>query len=193
MNYELFIAKRLIASKKYKSSISAPIIKIGMIAIALGIIVMLISIATGIGLQKKIREKVSGFNGHIQIVNYDYNNSLVSVKPISTQQDFYPEFKDVDGIKNVQVFAQKAGIIKTKTEFEGIILKGVGADYNWSFFKNYLVSGEVPKYSDARSDEILISENIANRLHFKVGDIPAIWFVRQDPTKPPQIRKLLSS
>ncbi len=78
MNYELFIAKRLIASKKYKSSISAPIIKIGMIAIALGVIVMLIAISSSIGLQKKIREKVSGFNGHIQIVNYDYNNYLIT-------------------------------------------------------------------------------------------------------------------
>lgn len=190
MNYELFIAKRLIASKKYKSSISAPIIKIGMIAIALGIIVMLIAISSGLGLQKKIREKVSGFNGHIQIVNYDYNNSLVSVKPISTQQDFYPNFMDVEGVKAVQVFAQKAGIIKTKTEFEGIILKGVGAGYHWDFFEEYLISGSIPRYSDKRSDEILISESIANRLQLKIGDVPAIWFVRQDPTKPPQIRKL---
>ncbi len=105
-----------------------------MIAIALGIIVMLISIATGVGLQKKIRDKISGFNGHIQIVNYDYNNSMVSVKPISTQQDFYPNFTSVAGVEHIQVFAQKAGIIKTETEFEGIILKGVGADFNWSFF-----------------------------------------------------------
>ena len=190
MNYELFIAKRLIASKKYKSSISAPIIKIGMIAIALGVIVMLIAISSGIGLQKKIREKVSGFNGHIQIVNYDYNNSLVSVKPISTLQDFYPNFKDVEGIENVQIFAQKAGIIKTKTDFEGIILKGVGTDYNWKFFENYLVSGRIPTYTDERSDAILISQSIADRLQLKVGDSPAIWFVRQDLNKPPQIRKL---
>jgi len=190
MNYELFIAKRLIASKKYKSSISAPIIKIGMIAIALGVIVMLIAISSGIGLQKKIREKVSGFNGHIQIVNYDYNNSLVSVKPISTSQDFYPSFTDVEGIQNVQVFAQKAGIIKTKTDFEGIILKGVGTDYNWEFFESYLVSGRIPEYTDERSNAILISESIANRLQLKVGDSPAIWFVREDLNKPPQIRKL---
>ncbi len=191
MNYELFIAKRLIASKKYKSSISAPIMKIGMIAIALGVIVMLISLATGIGLQKKIREKISGFNGHVQIVNYDYNNSLVSIKPVSTKQDFYPVFKAVDGVQNIQVFAQKAGIIKTKTDFEGVILKGVGSDYDWNFFKDYLVEGELPVYGKKRSDEILISENIANRLQLKVDDVPAIWFVRKDPTKPPQVRKLL--
>ena len=190
MNYELFIAKRLITSKKYKSSISSPIIKIGMIAIALGIIVMLISIATGIGLQKKIREKVSGFNGHVQIVNYDSNNSLVSVKPISTNQSFYPVFQNVKGIQSVQVFAQKAGIIKTKSDFEGIILKGVGADYNWNFFKEYLVDGMLPKYTDKRSDAILVSKSIADRLHLQVADTIAVWFIRANPNKLPQIRKL---
>ena len=190
MNYELFIAKRLIAAKKYKSSVSAPIIKIGMIAIAVGIIVMLISIATGVGLQQKIREKVSGFNGHIQIINYDANNSLVSLKPISTHQDFYPEFSGVSGIKRIQIFAQKAGIIKTAHDFEGIILKGVGADYDWNFFKQYLISGSVPQYSDKRSDEILISKSIADRLHLQLLDTIAVWFVRKNPNKLPQIRKL---
>jgi len=193
MNYELFIAKRLITSKKYKSSISAPIMKIGVIAIALSIVVMLISIATSTGLQEKIREKVSGFNGHIQIVKYDFNNSMVSVKPISIKQDFYPNFSQVAGVKKIQVFAQKAAIIKTENTFEGIILKGVGADYDWSFFKDYIVSGELPNYTDKRSDEILISKNMADRLLLKSGDQVAIWFVRDDLNKAPQVRKLTIS
>ena len=75
MNYELFIAKRIIASKKHKNSVSSPIIKISIVAIAVGLIVMLFSVATGVGLQKKIKEKISGFNGDIQISNYDQNNS----------------------------------------------------------------------------------------------------------------------
>jgi len=190
INYELFIAKRLIASKKYKSSISAPIIKIGMIAIALGVIVMLISIATGIGLEKKIKEKVSGFNGHVQIINYDYNNSLTSVKPITTNQEFYPDFKGVDGIKSIQVFAQKAGIIKTEIDFEGVILKGVASDYNWRFFKDYLIDGKLPVFSEKRSNAILISKSIADKLKIKVADTVAIWFVNKDPNKPPHIRRL---
>ena len=190
MNYELFIAKRLITSKKYKSSVSSPIMKIGMFAIALGIIVMLISIATGVGLQNKIREKISGFNGHIQIVNYDYNNSMVSVKSINTNQEFYPNFNSIKGVNNIQVYAQKAGIIKTKTDFEGIILKGVGVDYNWSFFNDYLVEGKLPSYGQKRSDAILISKIIADRLHLKVNDSAAIWFVRNKRNKPPSVRKL---
>ena len=88
MNYEYFIAKRIIGSKAYKSSISAPIIKIGIAAIAIGIVVMMIAIATGIGLQQKIRDKVVAFNGHVTITNYDSNNSQESVFPISNKQDF---------------------------------------------------------------------------------------------------------
>ena len=96
MNYELFIAKRIIAAKQYKSSISSPIIKIAIIAIALGIIIMMIAIATGNGLQEKIREKLSGFNGHIQITNFDNNNSEITLVPVSKKQDFYPKFSTVE-------------------------------------------------------------------------------------------------
>ncbi len=88
MNYELFIAKRIIFSKQGKSSISAPIIKIAITAIAIGIIVMLVSVATGVGLQHKIREKVAAFQGHVQITNYDNNNSEITVNPVSKKTRF---------------------------------------------------------------------------------------------------------
>ncbi len=129
MNYELFLAKRIIAAKRHKSSISSPIIKIAITAIALGIIIMLISIATGVGLQNKIKEKISGFNGHVQITNYEDNNSQITVSPISKEQDFYPNFSNVEGVKSVQIFATKAGIIRTNTDFEGVIFKGVDSEY----------------------------------------------------------------
>ena len=114
MNFELFIAKRIIAGKEYKNSISSPIIKIATSAIALGVIIMLIAISTGTGLQKKIREKMAGFKGHIQIVNYDNNNSEVSVVPINKNQEFYPNFSTVSDIKNIQIFASKGGVLRTK-------------------------------------------------------------------------------
>ena len=107
MNLELFIAKRLIKGAAHKSSISAPIIKIAIAAIALGIIMMLIAIATGVGLKHKIREKVAAFNGHIQIYNYDNNQSDVSVVPVSLEQDFYPNFTSVGGIRHIQAVATK--------------------------------------------------------------------------------------
>ncbi len=187
MNFEYFIAKRIIGSKAYKSSISAPIIKIGISAIAIGIVVMMIAIATGIGLQQKIRDKVVAFNGHVAISNFDSNNSQESISPISTKQDFYPEFKSVDGIKHIQAVATKFGVIRTETDFEGVVLKGVGADYSWDYFKDFLVEGRLPDYTKKRNEEVLMSQYIANRLKFKVGDKFQMIFRKDDPNKLPNI------
>ena len=98
---------------------------------------MIISVATGIGLQQKIREKVSAFNGHIIISNYDDTQSQVSSRPISTKQDFYPKFNSVKGISHIQAVAGKSGIIRTENAFEGIIFKGVGKDYKWNLIQEY--------------------------------------------------------
>ncbi|MFT7067023.1 MAG: lipoprotein-releasing system permease protein [Sediminicola sp.] len=190
MNLEFFIAKRLIKGKEHKSSISAPIIKIAIVAIALGVIMMLIAIGTGVGLKHKIREKVAAFNGHIQIYNYDNNTSDVSVVPVSLEQEFYPEFKDVEGIHHVQAVASKGGIIRTEATFEGIIAKGVGKDYEWGVFQDYLVSGALPNFRGELNDEVLISQILANRLQLKTGDAFFTFFLKDDdPSQIPNQRK----
>ncbi|WP_405380715.1 ABC transporter permease [Maribacter sp. LLG6340-A2] len=190
MNLEYFIAKRLIKGKEHKISISAPIIKIAIAAIAIGVVMMLIAIATGLGLKEKIREKVTAFNGHVQIYNYDNNNSEVSVVPVSIEQDFYPEFKTIDGIVHVQAVATKAGIIRTEDTFEGIIAKGVGKDYNWEPFDEFLIDGVLPDYTGDLNSDVLISKIMANRLNFKVGDSFFTFFLRDDaPDKIPNQRK----
>jgi len=188
LNYELFIAKRIIATKQYKGSISSPIIKIAIIAISIGIVIMMIAMATGIGLQQKIREKLSGFNGHIQITNFDNNNSEITLEPISKKQEFYPEFTSVSEIKNIQVFATKFGIIRTEADFEGIIFKGVSNDYDWTFFEEYLVEGALPNYKEEISFDVLISKDISNRLKINLGDEFNILFVKEDPVKAPWLR-----
>ncbi len=190
MNYELFIAKRIVSAKRYKGSISSPIIKIAIIAISLGMIIMMVTVATGFGLKKKIRDKLSGFNGHIQITNFNTNNSEITLDPISKEQDFYPKFKNIDGINNVQVFATKAGIIRTETDFEGIIFKGVASDYDWSFFSEYLVDGILPLFSDGVSNDAVISSEISDRMNINLGDKFNVLFVKENPAKPPWIRVL---
>ena len=189
MNYELFIAKRIIAGKKYKNSISSPIIKIAITAIALGIIIMLIAVATGAGLQYKIRDKMAGFKGHVQIINYDANNSDISTVSIDKNQDFYPTFKDIDGIKNIQIFANKGGILRTKTDFEGIIFKGVSTDYDWTFFKEYLVSGTIPDLQQDRTKGVLLSQTIVNRLQLKLHDTVQATFLKTANSKLTSQRK----
>ena len=188
MNLERFIAKRLIGSKSYKSSISAPIIKIAIVAIAVGVIMMLIAFATGLGLQNKIRDKISAFNGHITISNFDNNNAKVSLKPISKNQDFYPEFKSVNGITHVQGVAFKAGVIRTEDDFEGVVIKGLDTDYNWDVFKDYVVQGRLPNYKESLNDEVLISEYTSNRLNIKLGDKAVTYFLRDNTLERPLLR-----
>jgi lipoprotein-releasing system permease protein len=188
LNLEYFIAKRLITAKERKSSISAPIIKIAIAAIAIGIVMMIVSVATGIGLQEKIREKVSAFNGHIIISNFDDNQSQGSVTPISTHQDFYPKFKTVDGISHIQAVASKAGIIRTESAFEGIIFKGVGKDYQWKNIREYIVSGKIPDCANQLNDEILISQYLANRLNLKLGGTFNTFFMKEGNNQLPNLR-----
>ena len=188
MNLEYFIAKRLIAAKSYKSSISSPIIKIAITAIAIGIIMMIMAVATGVGLQDKIRENVSAFNGHIIISNFDENESQVSTKPVSIKQDFYPKFKNIDGIHHVQAVATKAGIIRTEAAFEGIIFKGVGKDYDWNNLKEYIVKGRIPNLSTNLNPEVIISQYLANRLNLKVGDKFNTFFMKENGNQLPNLR-----
>ncbi len=151
---------------------------------------MLISVSVSVGLQHKIREKVSAFNGHILISKYDNNNSIGSAKPISINQDFYPKFNKIKGIKNVQVVANKAGIIRTDTDFDGVILKGVGNDYDWSFFKEYIVAGRVPFVGGKKENsEVLISQYLANRLGFDIDSIVTTNFLKKDVLKTPNLRR----
>lgn len=189
MNLEYFIAKRLITAKDYKSSISAPIIKIAISAIAIGIIMMMVSVATGIGLQKKIRDKVSAFNGQIIISNYDNNNSEVTTVPISKEQDFYPNFKSVPEVSHIQAVASKAGIIRTENAFEGIVFKGVGADYDWNNIKEYIVEGKLPDFAKALNEDVIISRFLADRLNLKIGDQFNTFFIKEEQGKLPNSRR----
>ncbi|UTN04776.1 FtsX-like permease family protein [Flavobacterium bizetiae] len=189
MSLEYFIARRLITAKDYKSSISAPIIKIAISAIAIGIIMMIVSVATGIGLQQKIRDKVSAFNGQIIISNFDNNNSEVTLTPISKNQDFYPNFKSVPEVKHIQAIASKAGIIRTENAFEGIVFKGVGGDYDWNNIKEYIVEGKVPDFSKSLNEEVLISRLLADRLNLKVGDNFNTFFIKEEQGKMPNSRR----
>ncbi len=189
MNLEYFIAKRLITAKDNKSSISAPIIKIAISAIAIGMIMMIVSVATGIGLQQKIREKISAFNGHIIIANYDNNQSDATLVPVSKSQKFYPKFSSVPEVSHVQAVASKAGIIRTAEAFEGIVFKGVGTDYKWDNIKEYLISGRLPNLAASLNSEVLISQFLANRLKLKVGDEFNTFFMKEGQNKLPNIRR----
>ncbi len=151
---------------------------------------MIITVATGTGLQLKVRERLAGLSGHIQINSFDNSYNYIT-NPISKNQDFYPKFKDIPEITHIQVYANKPGVIRTADNFEGVVLKGVGDDYDWSFFKENLVDGSIPDFtSDKMSFKVLMSQSVANGLGLKVGDKFNIFFLKQG-NKPPKTRRYI--
>ncbi|MCB9351611.1 MAG: ABC transporter permease [Lewinellaceae bacterium] len=205
MNFELFIARRVAASGQ--QSFSRLILRIAVAAVALSVAVMICSNALIAGFKKEISTKIFGFWGHIHITDTDINRSLLEAYPISKDQPFYPALDTVrrleyiaeeewlgrrverrkttqGGIRHIQVFAIKPGIIeagkKKDKEIEGIILKGVGEDFDWAFMQQYIKRGRAIALPDsAMSDEILISDQTAARLQVDTGDTFIIHFVEK--------------
>ncbi len=178
MNTALFIAKRISSSRK--NSFSRPIIRIAIAGVSLGIAVMIIAVAIVTGFQSQIRDKVIGFGSHIQINKYDFNSSYEAA-PISKNQHFYPNITDNKGIRHIQTYAYKAGIIKTEDQIQGVVLKGIGTDFDFSFFKQNLIEGELLHLDDnSRSTDVLISKLLATKLKLKVGDDLRMYFVSSE-------------
>lgn len=163
-------------SKKF----TQPIIKISIAAIALGITVMIIALSIVSGFQREIRNKVIGFGGHIQITKYDSQNTYEAT-PIDKNQAFYPSLDTVEGIKHIQIYATKAGIIKTNEDIYGVIVKGIGSDFDWSFFNDKLKEGSPIVIDTANpNNDIIISQTIANKMNIKLHDKMFLYFIQTD-------------
>ena len=185
MNLPYFIAHRLIKGRREGTSFSRPINVIAIIGIAMGLAVMILAVAILTGFKKQIREKVVGFGSHIQITNFDSNNSFETT-PISDTQNFIHKIKQIPGIGHIQEFATKAGIIRTDEDIQGVVLKGIGSDFDWSYFKSNMVDGSVFSVTDTgRTDKVIISKRISDMLRLKTGESFTMLFV-QDP---PRMRK----
>jgi lipoprotein-releasing system permease protein len=184
MNTELFISRRLFFEKSNKKFLSQKIIRIALVGIALGLAVMIISVGVVTGFKNEIRNKVIGFGSHIQVVNFDSNNSF-ETQPVSKKQPFLNELKTLNGVSQVQVFATKPGMIKTDEYIQGIVFKGVDSGYDWDFFSKSLVEGKLPEINDSvRSDEILISDQVSKLLEVSVGDRVVLYFINEDESNP---------
>lgn len=177
MNVLFFIAKRVIGKRGKGNKISRPTVNIAIAGVAIGISVMILTVAIVVGFQISIRDKVEGFNADIQINKMDDNNSM-EPSPIGRFQPFLGELKKLTQVNHIQVYATKSGIIKTKTENEGVILKGVGDDYDWSFIKRNLVEGKVFHPADTvPGNGIVISKTIALELDADTGSKLLIFFI----------------
>jgi lipoprotein-releasing system permease protein len=177
LNIERFIARRIIFGAEAGNQLSRPIVRISVLGIALGIAVMILSVAVVTGFQKEVRNKLIGFDSHIRITNYD-NNVSDEPLPISSNQDFLKHLKANSDIKHIQQFATKSGIIKTKIDNEAVLLKGIGKDYDWSFINSNLKEGKSFVVSDTGvSKNIVVSKHLADKLTLKLNDKMVVYFL----------------
>lgn len=180
MNTELFIARRIVSGSK--GNFSRPIVVVAIAAIALGLSIMFVSIAILTGFQQEIREKVIGFGGHIQVSHFSENSTL-EPQPIDRNEVFVPKVAALKGVSHIQVFGVKAGIIKTEEQILGVAFKGVGKEFDWDFFQDKLQEGRIVRLKDtARSDEVIISRYIANKLNLKLNEDLRMYFIAGNST-----------
>lgn len=177
MNFSSYIARRILNKNNVKNNMSSPIVKIGTTGIALGVAVMIITMAVITGFQQQITKKITTFTAHLQINDYDENPSQ-EPNPIVVDAAVLQAVSAHDNVKHAQAFATKNGILKTKTENEGIVLKGVSADYDWSYLEPYLSEGATLNISDtAVSKDIFISKAIATKLNLKLNQKLLVYFM----------------
>ena len=181
MAFELFIAKRIYADRSEDGErFSRPAIRIAMLGVAIGVAVMLISLAVVLGFKHEVSSKVIGFGSHIQVLSLTQNQNY-EMMPVLTNDTLIRKVKKVQGVGRIQKFATKIGILKTEEDFRGLTFKGVGEDYDLSFFQSCLTSGKMPKFSAKEaSNEILLSQKVAGDLGVKVDDKIFAYFMGEE-------------
>ena len=178
MSAPKFIADRIFSLSK--ENLSSTVMRLAVTSVALAITVMLISWAVVVGFKNQIRDKVIGFVAPIHVQSLDKNES-VEETPFRLDSLLISRLSSVDGISHYQMVANKAGMIKTDDEIQGVVLKGVDENYDWTYFKDCLIEGQLPEYkADERSTEVLVSKVIADKMLLGVGDDVRIWFIDKD-------------
>lgn len=181
MNTELFIVRRMIGSRKARRSFSRSIVGIAIFGIALSLAVMIVAVAIVTGFKNEITNKVTGFGAHIQILNLDSNLSYETA-PVPAQLEGISKVAALKGIKNVQAFTIKAGIIKTGEEIHGAVLKGIDGAYDWSFIEKHLTAGTLFRVNDTvRTNDVVLSQSTAQLLKLGVGDRFTMYFIQDPP------------
>jgi len=177
----MFVASRLIRPDKER--FSGPIILISILSLLLGLAVMIISVVVLTGFKKEIQDKISGFTGHIHIVNYDLNRSI-ELLPINMDSLDLEEIKQTPGVKHTQRFISKAAILRTQEEIHGLMVKGVDADFDTTFYSQNLWEGRMPKFfGSEKTTEVMVSKTMAKMLKLHLNDNLRVYFVNNETGK----------
>ena len=183
MNLPLFIAHRIYSSDGQRREVSRPAIRIATLGVAIGLAVMIITVSVVLGFKHTIRDKVVGFGSHIRIENI-LTEQTASPTPICISDTLKRNIKAIPGVRHIAPYAMTQGILKTDSDFLGVIFKGVGKDYDLSFLKQHLVSGKMPEFNDEESSyQLLISQQTADKLVLKAGDRVFSYFIGNDDVR----------
>ena len=170
MSWKLFVARRIYRSKEGEKEVSKPAILIATWGIAIGLAVMIVAVAVVVGFKHEVRDKVVGIGSDITITNFDDRKSYETV-PVVAGDSLLDALRSMEGVKHVQRYSTKPGMIMTDDNFLGMVLKGVAQEYDWTFLKEHLQEGEIPAFTDSVStNRTLVSRTIANKLNLKLGD-----------------------
>ncbi|MFV0290837.1 MAG: ABC transporter permease [Mangrovibacterium sp.] len=183
MNTELYIARKIFFSKEKQSRLSKSVVNLAVLAIGLGIAIIIISVAIVTGFQQEIEAKVDGFAAHAQIVNYDSNNSY-ETSPIEVDTTLLHDLSKIENIRHIQTFATKPGIVKVDDEIQGIIAKGISSNFDWTFFENNKIEGEIFSTSENRDNKAWLSKELAALLQLKIHDKFQMYFLNEDEQIP---------
>ena len=187
MKFETYVASRFRKSYTYKNTVSSPIIKISVFSIIIGIVMMIISVSSSVGLQKTIETKISSFFGHISISNFENNTSFSSISPISLSLD-YKKLHNNSEIIHIQNVAYKSGLIVNKNSFEGVVFKGISSDFNWSSFSEYIRKGKILTINETVSNQVIISEYLSKKLSLDLNDKFKATFFKPNSSSIPNER-----
>ena len=181
MRFTWFIARRIIGQRSHRSNVSGPIITIGIIAIALGVITMLIALGTGVGLQQKIGQKVAAFSGHIRVTTLENSQRQETLKPLENATEVRATLKQQANISAVQAVAYVPGVILNQNAFDGIVFKGIDDSFNAEFFSFF---GDTDYLTSLGKQDIWISSELAKKLDLQVGDRVPLYFASEETALP---------
>ena len=175
-------------SSSNESTVSARIIKIAVIAIAMGMVMILIAMGSSLGLQNEIKSKTVALSGDLRLAPFENNNSTISIRPIDTIELQKNKWEDKSKIAHQYPFISKGVLLKTKQEFEGAVLKGVNLAFPWEKLAPYLLEGDYPYYGNSLSKEIVLSQSLAKKLQLSIGDRVTAYFKQEDESSIPRVR-----
>lgn len=183
MNWKLFVARRIYRSKEGGKEISKPAVRIAMAGIAIGLAVMIVAVAVVIGFKHQVRNKMVGIGSDVLVTNFDQQKSYETV-PVVAGDSVLAQLRSVEGVRHVQRYSTKPGMIMTDDNFMGMVLKGVANEYDWTFLKEHLLEGEIPLFSDTTStNQVLVSKTIANKLNLQTGEKLYTYYIEGEKVR----------